>query len=104
MGSYNQSPAALTRRCQNLSLPSQDSLKVLGLPSPPSYFLSDHSKAVLRDGPYLTFKTGGWEADSKRWGLVWSSDRSQNSLPGIRMKQVRVITKSGESLLANTFQ
>ena len=68
------------------------------------YFLSEHSQAVLRAGHYLTFKTGGWEVDSKRWGLVWSSDSAQHSLPGLRLKQVRVITKSGESLLANTFQ
>ena len=70
------------------------------------YFVSDNSPAVLRTGPYLTFKTGAWEADSKRWGLVWSQDRSHLSLPGpaFRLKQVRVITKSGESLLANTIQ
>ena len=90
----SKSFSALSRLSKGLGTPQSSQL----------YFLSDHSKAVLRDGPYLTFKTGGWEADSKRWGLVWSSDRSQNSLPGLRMKQVRVITKSGESLLANTFQ
>ena len=73
------------------------------LGTPPSsqlYFLSDTSQAVLRSsGPFLTFKTGGWEADGRKWGLVWSSHQS---LPGLSQRQVRVITKSGESLLANT--
>ena len=76
-------------------------------PSSQLYFVSNSSQSVLRSegaGPFLTFKTGGWEVESKKWGLVWSSDRAFQSLPAIKQKQVRVINKSGESLLATTLQ
>ena len=73
-------------------------------PSSQLYFVSDNSQAVLRPGPYLTFKTGGWEEASKRWGLLWSSARPQQEISGLRQRQVRVITKSGQRLLATTLQ
>ena len=81
-----------------------------GLGTPPSsqlYFVSNSSQSVLRSGgagPFLTFKTGGWEEASKKWGLLWSSDRPQQEISGLRQKQVRVITKSGQRVLATALQ
>merc|ERR1712062_51343 len=107
MGSYHLQSLGLTmsKTFSALSRFSKTGSKGLGTQhSPQLYFVSDNSQAVLKTGPYLTFKTGGWEEESKKWGLVWSSDRTQQSLPAFRQKQVRVITKSGENLLATSIQ
>merc|ERR1719433_2034187 len=74
-------------------------------PSSHLYFVSNNtSLAALRTVPHLTFKTGGWEEDSRKWGLLWACHRDQHSLSPLKHKQVRVITKSGENVLATSIQ
>ena len=71
------------------------------------YFITDNSSQILDKNPALRFKSGGWQEDNKKWGLLWTLQGSKRPMPKLDMcvkqKLVMVTTNSGEKVMAVTF-
>eukprot|EP00091_Calanus_sinicus_P006555 TRINITY_DN17248_c0_g1_i1.p1 TRINITY_DN17248_c0_g1~~TRINITY_DN17248_c0_g1_i1.p1 ORF type:complete len:109 (-),score=25.78 TRINITY_DN17248_c0_g1_i1:130-456(-) len=62
-----------------------------------NYFVTDNNNQILKANPGLRFKSGGWQEDNKKWGLLWTTE--SNNVPRLnscyKQKLVRVTTKAG---------
>ena len=66
-----------------------------------TYFVSNSPE--LKNIPGLRFKSGGWIQESRQWGLVWSANNNKDVskvLGNSQGRHVKVVTKSGESVMA----
>ena len=70
-----------------------------------NYFVTDNNNQILKANPGLKFKSGGWQGDNKKWGLLWTTE--SKSMPRMdrcfKQKLVRVTTKAGETVVAITY-
>ena len=70
-----------------------------------NYFITDNNNQILNKTPGLRFKSGGWQEDNKKWGLLWTIEG--NIMPNVDMcfkqKLVKVTTKTGERVMAITY-
>ena len=71
------------------------------------YFTTENHSQILDKNPALRFKSGGWQEDNKTWGLLWTLQGSTKPMPkldiSVKQKLVRVTTKSGEKVMAVTY-
>ena len=70
-------------------------------------FTTDNKLAnILRQNTALRFKSGGWQEDTKKWGLLWTLEGKNRTKPMLDMcvkqKLVKVTTNSGEKVMAIT--
>ena len=49
-------------------------------------FTTDNKLAnILRQNTALRFKSGGWQEDNKKWGLLWTLEGKNNTKPMLDM-------------------
>ena len=76
-------------------------------PASKYYFTTDKSSHIMDKNPALRFKSGGWQEDNKKWGLLWTLHGSNRPMPKLDMcvkqKLVRVTTNSGQKVMAVTY-
>ena len=70
-------------------------------------FTTDNKLAtILKQNNTFWFKSGGWQEDTKKWGLLWTIDGKNRTKPMLDMcvkqKLVKVTTNSGEEVMAIT--
>ena len=70
-----------------------------------NYFVTDNNNQILKANPGLKFKSGGWQEDNKKWGLVWTTESSIKPRMDrcFKQKQVKVTTKAGKTVMAITY-
>ena len=71
-----------------------------------TYFITNNNNKSLILHPGLRFKSGGWQEDNKKWGLLWTMEG--NNTPrmdkGLKQRMVRVATMTGEMVTAIAFE
>merc|ERR1712129_386549 len=68
-------------------------------------FTTDNKLAnILKQNTALRFKSGGWLEDTKKWGLLWTLEGKNRTIPildaCVKQKLVEVTTNSGEKVTA----
>ena len=74
------------------------------------FFITDNNNKIQHLLPGLEFRSGAWKEDfaGKKWGLLWTLNKNNRpkittSEIGYKHKMVKVMTKTGEMVMAIEF-
>eukprot|EP00092_Neocalanus_flemingeri_P040022 GFUD01043591.1.p1 GENE.GFUD01043591.1~~GFUD01043591.1.p1 ORF type:complete len:108 (+),score=34.00 GFUD01043591.1:32-355(+) len=101
----------MSRAISSLVTQSSRALSAFGARHAPvsNFFITDNNNGIMNNIKGLKFKSGGWQEDNKRWGLLWTMEGNNRHVHtqmdrGFKQKLVKVTTKTGETVLAIAYE